>query len=165
MIAARYTWNTEALRPGFAVHHRSLTISKVAPIGGAICLLAALYYVAVQSRSWIEGLPFIIFGTFLLFARPLAFWQFRRAIMRSPSYGSVITYTFTTDQFAISGEGHDATIAWTKLYSATESKGGLLLYPQKNLFHWIPATAFDSPSDIATVCGYLERHHVPTRHT
>jgi hypothetical protein len=164
MITARYKWDTDTLQRGFAIHRRTLTISKIAPIGGAAFLLAALYYVLAQPHSWIEGLPFIVFGVFLIFlSRPLAFWQFRRAVRRSPSYGSEMTYTFDPEQITNSGEGHHATFTWKKLYSATVTPEGILLYTNKNLFHWIPLSAFTSSSDMATVQTYLRNNLVRTK--
>jgi hypothetical protein len=74
-----------------------------------------------------------------------------------------MTYTFDPEQIVNSGEGHHSTFTWKKLYSATVADEGVLLYTNKNLFHWIPATAFASPSDIATVQTYLQQNGVRTR--
>jgi hypothetical protein len=90
-------------------------------------------------------------------------WQFSRAVRRSPSFGSEMTYTFDPQQIVNSGGGHHATFTWKKLYSATVAPDGILLYTNKNLFHWIPVTAFASPSDIATVQVYLNENSVRTQ--
>ena len=73
-----------------------------------------------------------------------------------------MTYTFDPREIAISGEGHHATFTWQKLYSATVARDGILLYSNKNLFHWIPAAAFTSASDMATVQSYLEQNGIRT---
>src|SRR5438105_2160842 len=106
MITARYKWEIDTVSRGFAIHRKTLWATKL------ILIIAILFicwggYQAITAEHWIEGFPLIFFGALLLFgARPLAFWQFRRAVRRAPSYGSEITYTFDPEQIVISGEGH-----------------------------------------------------------
>src|SRR4051794_20518657 len=156
MVTARYIWDFDTLRKGFLLHRKSQRAAKF------ILLVAVVFvcwgaYDAIASERWVGGAPLILCGLLLLFgSRPLALWQFRRAVLRSPSYGSEMTYTFDPEQIVNSGEGHHSTFTWKKLYSATVSDDGVLLYTNKNLFHWVPATAFASPSDIATVQAYLQ---------
>lgn len=163
MITARYTWNTETLAKGFAIHRKAQWAAKVAPLS-AVAFIAWDGYASYTSGQWVTGLPLIVVGFLLLFgSRPLAMWQFRRAVRRSRSYGGEMTYTFDSQQIVNSGEGHHATFTWKKLYSATVTREGVLLYTNKNLFHWIPVSAFESPSDLTTVQSYLEENNVPTR--
>jgi hypothetical protein len=163
MVTARYTWDTPTLRRGFALHRRTQRATKLVLLVavGFTCWGA---YDAVTAEHWISGVPLLIFGLLLLFgSRPIAFWQFGRAVRRSPSFGSEMTYTFDAEQIVSSGEGHHATFTWKTLYSATVADEGILLYANKNLFHWIPVTAFASPSDITTVQSYLQQNGVATR--
>jgi YcxB-like protein len=163
MITARYTWNIDSLRKGFAIHRRTQRATKFIPLV-AIAFVAWGAYGSVTSGHWVSGLPLIILGLLLLFgSRPLAMWQFSRAVRRSPSFESEMTYTFDSQQIVNSGEGHHATFTWKKLYSATVTRDGILLYTNKNLFHWIPVTAFASPSDMATVQSYLQDNGVWTQ--
>ena len=163
MITARYTWDIRTLRKGFAIHRKTQRATKL------ILLIAIIFifwgaYDAITSEHWITGMPPLFFGCLLLFgSRPLAFWQFSRAVRRSPSFRSEMTYTFDPEQIVNSGEGHHSTFTWKKLYSATVSDEGVLLYTNKNLFHWIPAAAFASPSDITTVRSYLEQNGIRIR--
>ena len=109
-------------------------------------------------------MPLFAFGiVFPLAIRPAIYWQFRRNIKRSPSYGCEMTYTFEPGQVTISGDGFHSTFIWNRLYSATVSPKGILLYPQKIVFHWVPASAFASPGDIDTVNSYLQQNGVKTK--
>ncbi len=163
MITARYTWDIDTLREGFAVHRKLQRVTKLILLSG-ILFVCWGGYDAITSEHWITGLPFLVLGAFLLFgSRPLAFWQFSRAVRRSPSFQSEMTYSFDPEQIINSGEGHHATFTWKKLYSAAFTKEGVLLYTNKNLFHWIPVTAFTSPADIVTVHTYLEQNGVRTQ--
>jgi hypothetical protein len=163
MVTARYTWNTDTLRKGFAIHRKTQRAAKLIPLL-AIAFVAWGAYGAMKSHDWLSGLPLVVLGSLLLFgSRPLAMWQFGRAVRRSPSYGGEMTYTFDPQQIVNSGEGHHATFTWKKLYSATVSNQGILLYTNKNLFHWIPVTAFAFPSDMATVQSYLQQNGVRTQ--
>ena len=164
MITARYTWEAATLQKGFALHRKGLVQAKVIPWLAVVFIALGICLSLKSGHSWIEGAPPVFFGLLLLVLwRPVAFWQFRRAVRRSPSHGSEMTYTFDPEQVTISGEGHHSTFTWKKLYSATVTDEGVLLYTNKNLFHWIPVTAFPSPSDIATVQGYLQQNGVRTR--
>jgi YcxB-like protein len=163
MVTARYTWDMETLRKGFAVHRKTQRAAKLIPLM-ALAFVAWGAYDSYTSEKWIVGLPLIAVGFLLLFgSRPLAMWQFGRSVRRSPSYGSAMTYTFDPEQIVNSGEGHHATFTWKKLYSATVTRDGILLYTNKNLFHWIPVSAFESPSDIHTVQSYLTQNGVRTQ--
>ncbi len=163
MVTARYTWNTETLRAGFAIHRKTQRAAKLIPLM-AIAFVAWGAYDSYTSGQWITGLPLVVLGLLLLFgSRPLAMWQFSRAVRRSPSYGGEMTYTFDSQQIVNSGEGHHATFTWKKLYSATVTRDGILLYTNKNLFHWIPSAAFESASDMTTVEAYLHENGVRTR--
>jgi len=163
MVTARYTWDVDALRKGFAIHRKTQRAAKLIPLL-AIAFVAWGAYESYTSEQWISGLPLIVLGFLLLFgSRPLAMWQFSRAVRRSPSYGAEMTYTFDPQQIVNSGEGHHATFTWKKLYSATVTRDGILLYTNKNLFHWIPATAFASATDIVSVQGYLQENGVRTK--
>ena len=163
MVTARYTWDTDTLGKGFAVHRRTQRVAKFIPLI-AFVFLAWGAYDALTSEHGVSGAPLIVFGLLLLFGlRPLAMRQFSRAVRRSPSYGGEMTYMFDPQQIVNSGEGHHATFTWKKLYSATVTRDGILLYTNKNLFHWIPVTAFESPDDMATVQTYLQQNGVRTQ--
>jgi hypothetical protein len=163
MMTARYTWDMDTLRKGFAAHRKTQRATKLVSLVAAVFLCWGAYD-AIRSEHWMSGLPLLFFGSLLLFgSKPLAFWQFSRAVRRSPNFGSEMTYTFDPEQIVNFGEGHHSTFTWKKLYSATITDQGVLLYTNKNLFHWIPVTAFASPSDIATVRTYLEQNGIRTR--
>jgi hypothetical protein len=163
MVTARYTWSIDALRKGFAVHRKTQRAAKLVPLL-AIAFVAWGAYGSYSSGHWVSGLPLVVLGLLLLFGSPpVAMWQFTRAVRRSPSYGAEMTYTFDTQQIVNAGEGYHSTFTWKKLYSATVTRDGILLYTNKNLFHWIPVTAFASPSDMATVQGYLQENGVRTQ--
>jgi hypothetical protein len=163
MITARYVWDITALKDGFRLHYKTSSMWKMVWLGSLV-IIAIGAYESVTARDWSHGLPLLVFGVaFPLIARPAIFRQFRRTIRRAPSYGSEITYTFDPEQIMISGEGFHSTFTWKKLYSATVSEKGVLLYTQKILFHWVPVTGFAAPSDIATVSSYLDQNGVRTR--
>jgi YcxB-like protein len=163
MVTARYTWDVDTPRKGFAIHRKTQRATKLIPLIAAAFIVWGTYS-AVTSEDWTGNLPLVGAGLlFLIGSRPLAMWKFGRAVRRSPSFGSDITFTFDPQQITNSGEGHHATFTWKKLYSATVSRDGILLYTNKNLFHWIPATAFPTPSDVATVRSYLHENGVRTQ--
>ena len=162
-ITAHYIWNIDNVRQGFETHRKLLPLTRVGTFLG-ISLLAWGAYESITSEYWFQGLPLILFGGFLLFgAGPLALWQFQRTARQVPGYDRQITYTFDPAKVVVSGEDYHSTFTWQNLFSATTSDEGILLYPQKGVFHWIPSSAFDSPTDMATVRSYLEQSGIRKR--
>jgi len=75
MVTARYQWNVETLRKGFALHRKSQRATKLIPLL-AIAFVCWGAYDTITSDRWISGVPLIFFGLLLLFgSRPLALWQ------------------------------------------------------------------------------------------
>jgi|SRR5581483_498721 len=163
MITARYVWDITALKDGFRLHYKTSSMWKAVWLASLVIMVIGGYQ-SITARDWSHGLPLLVFGAvFPLIVRPAIFRQFRRTIRRAPSYGSEMTYTFDPEQITISGEGFHSAFTWKKLYSATVSEKGVLLYTQKVLFYWVPVTAFAIPADIATVRSYLEQNGVRTQ--
>jgi YcxB-like protein len=164
MITARYTWEIQTLQKALRLHRRTRWQTRLVPVVAITFVGLGVYLAVTAGRSWIDGLPPILFGVLLLLlGGPLVYWQFRRSARRSPSYGCEMTWTFDPQQIGIAGEGFNSTFTWKKLYSASISPAGLLLYPQKNLFHWIPRSAFQSQEDFAAVTSLVRENCARTR--
>lgn len=163
MVTAHFTWNLENLRKGCAMHWKTLDKVWLTPYLGIIFLAAGIYGAFIHPGEWKELLWGVLLGLLFLSLRRLTLWQLERVIRRSPHYGTEMTYTFDPHKIANFGDKHYTFFGWKQLASATITHDGILLCVNKNLFHWIPVTAFESPSDMKTVEGYLKENEIRTR--
>ncbi len=163
MVTARFIWNEANLRKGCAVHWKTLDKVWLTPYLGVIFIAASIYgALYTHPDEWADSLYGIFLGILFFTLRPLTLWQLGRTLRRSPYFGTEMTYTFAPDQVVNFGEKHYSAFAWRRLESVVVTRDGLLLSINKNLFHWIPAIAFESPSDMKTVEGYLKEKRIRT---
>jgi len=164
MIQAHYIWDLTSLDRGIALHLRSNVVARMAPLGALVLVVYAAFEFTTSKLPLVDGLPPLTVGMLLLAGiRPMMRWQFRRAIRRAPTYGCEMNWEFSPERAMISGADSEASFPWKMLHSAVVSADGMLLYPQKNLFHWIPASAFASPEEYAEACAIVEAAGVKVR--
>ena len=62
-----------------------------------------------------------------------------------------------------------ATLAWKSFFKVVETSDGFLFYPVKNIFYWLPFSAFESSECVAKVRqliadnGYLKPSGILSR--
>jgi hypothetical protein len=74
----------------------------------------------------------------------------RRFYRKLPAYGLNVEVTFSEDAVSTHTSKSEGRMSWDLFQSAILAKEGLLLYPNKFNFHWIPRSAFSSPEDFAS---------------
>jgi hypothetical protein len=164
MITARYTCNLENLRRGCETYWTTLRYVKLTPLLGIIFIAAAVYGVTVTHKiQWADSLYGIGLGLLFLSLRKLTIWQLGRSIERSPQYGTEVNYAFDQEEIVHFGEEHHFTFLWKQLSLAKVTHDGVLLCLGKNVFHWIPSTAFEGPDDMKTIERYLKENGVPSK--
>ncbi len=64
-----------------------------------------------------------------------------------PLCGKQVTWTVTESALKCVMSGADATMDWSVILESVATPEGILIYPQKNLFYWLPRTAFTTESE------------------
>lgn len=93
---------------------------------GGVCIGTGVYCLL---RKWIFGI------------------QNRRGIRKSPYYRKAISWQIQEHQLSAETEGATWSVAWDNFYETLTTPDGLLLYPYKNMYYWLPKTAFGSEQD------------------
>ncbi len=77
---------------------------------------------------------------------PMQTWMFRRNLQHLPALGKELVWRLDLEQICCEGEGMEFRMEWTHMYEAIMATEGVLLYPQKCLYYWIPTSAFSDSS-------------------
>ncbi len=72
-----------------------------------------------------------------------------------------VEWQFSQEKIKSWSELGEATLDWKSFLSVVESKEGFLFYTLKNLFHWLPFSALESPDCIARVREFIRENNIP----
>ena len=135
-----YTITPEAMKAGSLIHYRKKVLFKMLILLVAFSLIPA--FAMGSSGDLIELIPFYsmlgVFGYFhqFLFARRTSKAAFKGKDKELP-------HLITTDETGLHFETPQGSSAtnWNLYVDVCIHPKGVLLYPQKNLFYWIPKSA------------------------
>ncbi len=117
------------------------------PLLGVVVILFALWQLyGVGSEALIDRLALAV-GLVLLFRRWIQGWMFKQRLRQIPGYGEKMHWRLSESGFHQKIQEDEATGKWENLYETVTTPEGFLLYPQKNLFYWIPLEDFASVED------------------
>lgn len=68
-------------------------------------------------------------------------------IKRIPAYGMTLHYTVTEAGLRSTVGELETFLPWNLVLKSMATPDGVLVYPQSNMFNWLPKTAFASESD------------------
>jgi hypothetical protein len=159
MVKAKLVISKEGLMHGVAVHlrHRS-PVSRFVPVaGGALVAFATILLVIGQQDIALSyALPF---GILCLLISPVTKWNYRRVIKSHMLIGKEMTWTFDeTYLVGAADNGFEVKMTWASMQSVLLTPQGILVYPQKNTFHWIPASAFSDTNVYHQAIQYVKQH-------
>ena len=94
-----------------------------------------------------------------LFLLPYFFiWQAKYNIKKNPNFNKSIKWVFDHERLSAHGEGFSFSSDWTNINNVIFMHDGILIYPQKNLYHWISKTFFKNEDDINTLKSIIYDH-------
>ena len=67
--------------------------------------------------------------------------------MQSPLGGKTVEWTISEEDLRTSSDFFQSTIAWGGIYEAVIAPDGIVLFPQKNLFYWLPKEGLEEAED------------------
>ena len=153
-------FSTEELLAGFALHQK-----RTVPWLRSVLVVVAVLLILVSIYVWFqdgfsEAYLFFLGGILFLsvpFITPIAF---KRQMAKHPFLNQEMLFYFDVEGFQNKSVDNrfDAKQSWSMVYEAVLTEKGFLLYPQRNLFCWVPETAF------ATVSEFEETRSLITRH-
>lgn len=116
-----------------------------------MCLTVSSFFLLFWvPRKSNERLPTVVFfGACLgaLFGRSWEANKCKRSIDEGPTANQQAIFKFSENGFSVKLKTSDSRADWTSLQDTYSTPDGCLLYPQRNIFFWLPKTAFTSEAD------------------
>ncbi len=109
------------------------------------------------ARMGIRATPVAVtgFGIYCVFRYWIMGIRFRRLLRQNPQYEKTLVMSFTDIGLEGNAEGSHFTSEWNSIYETVTTPDGFLIYPQKQIYYWIPRAAFESIGDVAVVENLL----------
>lgn len=82
----------------------------------------------------------------------------KRQLKRVPSYGDTFFWVFSSEFVSVMSSASEAKVAWERIFRTIVTPDGVLIYPQKSIFWWLPRTAFESDSNYAGFTELIASH-------
>ncbi|MFH1228282.1 MAG: YcxB family protein, partial [Planctomycetota bacterium] len=156
MIIAQSQFSEEEVSRGMRIHfnkNSSLKSSKLLfGFIGILFFLNGIMYLIHEPMHYIRSITIDFVAGIIFFSIPFLYhifisWLIKINIRKMPVLNKKATWLFDDKGISGKGEGFESSTAWQFIYSATISKEGLLIYPQENLFYWIPLSGFQTPEE------------------
>jgi len=161
-ITASYTFDANALSQAFGWHHRRKLVRRVVVYVIACLFVLVSFYSGLSSEHAIPTHIYLWSGAIAL-VLVFLLWHliqsgnrlmWRRHVNAMPLCGKAVTWTATQSGLKCLMNGADAAMDWSVILESVSTPDGVLIYPQKNLFYWLPKSAF------ATAAQYSELHNL-----
>lgn len=151
-IYLKYPWKTEDMVTGYKYHRKSANVYRILEIVyiviGISNIIFGLYGVFVNSDSgsWTS----IIFGIFFLFINRINLFFFARNFKKLNYENKQVEWEISKDQIVHRMINlSESRFQWALIQGVSDTPEGFLLYPQKNMFYWLPKSEFKNEEDIA----------------
>ena len=151
-IYLKYPWKTEDIVTGYKYHRKSNNLYCILDIVylvvGMVNIILGLYNVFVRSdpSSWSS----ILFGTFFLFINKINLFFFARNFKKLNYENKPIEWEISQNKIVHRMINlSESTFNWDLIKGILDTPEGFLLYPQQNMFYWLPKREFNNDEDIA----------------
>ena len=161
-IHVKYLWQTKDIVKAYKYHRRSSTAFKLLDLSylaiGIVNIAIGLHGVIIEQR--LESIGSIIFGIFFLVINKIQLYFYSRSFNKLNYEHKQVEWEIGQDKIV-----HrminlaESTLSWDLVYGIADTPEGFLLYPQQNIFYWLPKEAFESKEDIAQF-AYLAQDKV-----
>ena len=75
-----------------------------------------------------------------------------------PNFGKTIKWTMDEAGIRGRGDGFEFSQDWSTIYSATITRNGFLVYPQKQMYYWMPSSGFAKGEDLESAEALITQH-------
>ena len=144
---------------------RVLLLMKVFSVGLlafiGIVLFAWVVFPSTSPPPFWALLLLAIFCVYWLTIDRMNAWNSSRGFSKRPDANVQIEWEFSKEKIKSRTELGEATIDWKGFLRVVESREGFLFYPLKNLFHWLPFSAFESADCIERVRELVRENNIP----
>jgi hypothetical protein len=148
MMTARYTWTADELIIAQGMHSRH-SLSR--PFRYTVIGFLVLIFLAGTIALFHEGplspaAGMVIVPLYFAFLRGYyQKWIVKRQFGQRPDKDARLDWSFTSSGILlVSSNGAKSEVPWSSFSKAVIGSNGTLLYPNAQIFQWLPHHAFDS---------------------
>jgi len=146
-IIIRYRWTAEELLRATRYFWRHMFSPRMRIIlfCWAALLTAVSFWVGLSPvTSWL----FLVVLFYVFFVSDLTLgWSVRRRFKQRPDRDMEIEWRVTGEKLRVHSKHSDSEVAWEAFAKGVIAPDGVLLYPNNQIFHWLPREGFASDSD------------------
>lgn len=117
------------------------------PLAGLVLIALGIFIVITPSGSVTFGGMMAFSGVYCILRKWIHGIFFLDSLRKSAHFGKSYTWTITEHEIEAHGEGAMSKVAWNQFHETVATPDGLLLYIDKNVYHWIPRKGFSSERD------------------
>ena len=150
-ITARYQWTLDEFLKAYKYHHRHRLRRGFRWTANAIAVgivgLSSWSLLFVQFS--VPSSLLIVAGLYWLFIRGIEKrWWLTRKFKKRPDRDAEIHWTFTDADIHSRSSKGEGRLEWTALVKWLETPEGFLMYPNEDLFIWLPYFSFENEKDV-----------------
>jgi hypothetical protein len=113
---------------------------------------------AADFSAVVSALVLLAFAVYwLLLRKTVTNWWVGRGFDKRPDANALVEWTFSEEKIKAQCEGlASSEFQWKLIINVVETNDGFLFYIHKNLFHWLPFSAFQEPEGIGGVREFVK---------
>jgi hypothetical protein len=136
------TRETMAEAMSASIVHRRPILRFLNPIFGVIFLTVSIYFfIANDSMDWHFGLAFFILSVFYFISPKVRQRKAINNIFIGKTEPINVSLTVSPDKLDIQTNDSSGIATWQSFIDFKICHNGILLYPQKSIYYWIPKSA------------------------
>lgn len=159
-ITARFRWTVEDLLTGrkFSLRlNRALVYFRIAL--GVALLAFAFWQYQIGSFSWVFYLALsITLPIAIVVRKTIQTWLLRRQFSKRPDANAQVEWIISDQGIVASTPLSKGEIQWSAFQKIVATPKGLLFMPNRQIFHFIPARAFETPADMENLKSLARQH-------
>ena len=160
MIRITQTLTGADYRAAAAVHYATYRSSKYRPWLAALLICIGVFLVATSTQTAFGAFG-IAYGIFMLFRKRLWVRRMVNSAATAKRFGDEIRVEVDPDGRISSEQGEDRSdLHMDSLVGFIRHPIGILLYPQRNMFYYLQARAFESSEQMDVLHDLLKGHGV-----
>jgi hypothetical protein len=156
-VVARFRWTADDLIQARSYHRKQ---SMRRPFRLALYLAALLFLglgaIGLTNPRLEGSLVFgglVLAGLWILLSQTLLIsWISRYQFSKRPDQNKEVEWQFGQEAVAIITDQSNSELSWSMFSKALQCPSGLMLYPNDQIFHWIPRHGFSSDADFERSC-------------
>lgn len=126
-----------------------------------IVLLAWVLLPSTSAPPFWAFLLLAAFCFYCLFIDRINAWNSSRGFRKRPDANMEIEWQFANGEIRTQSEFGEAIFLWKSFIKVIDTGDGFLFYSLKNLFQWLPFSAFESPQGVERVRELVRVSGIP----